>query len=613
MKTFYLALGLGLAVAATAQAQQSAAGYQIALDLQNIQNDRVKVVVQTPPIKEAQVTYVMPSVVPGSYSKKDYGRFVTSFKAFDSKDKPLKVKNNGPNLFVIDNAKNLARLEYLVDDTWDAKQDDSFIFQPGGTNIEAGRNVTLNHYGFYGYLEGYKMLPYQVSVQKPADFYGASALDVRHESPTKDVFSANDYVTLADGPVLYNKPDTASFSTGGARISVAVLSEGGVVKAAQVSEMLRPMSEALTKFFGKMPVPKYQFLMYFPSLTSPLNSKNGGYGAMEHSYSSLYFLPEIPDQDRMRSMVLEVASHEFLHMLAPLNIHSKEIGEFDFQNPKMSQHLWLYEGVTEYVSQLVQVRGGLITPDEFRERMKGKIDKSQEFKDVSFTEMSRKILEAPYKDMYNNVYEKGALLGLLLDIRIRELSQGRQTLRDVLLALREKYGPNRSFEDSQLIPEVVALTNPQLQQFFDRYVIGAEPLPLQEYFGKIGWTYAPVGQAKVKAFGNIGFGYDQGKDQFRAMKTKAEENAFGLNEGDVILAINGQAVNMQSAEKLLRPLVEPKTADPVRVKFRTGANGPEQERQATPREFDVEVKNLVEAVPTPTPTQQALQDGLFKG
>ncbi|SNR49441.1 M61 family metallopeptidase [Hymenobacter mucosus] len=612
MKTRYLALGLILAGTAPVVAQQAGPGYQIALDLQHVQNDRVRVVVNTPPVKEEQVTYVMPSVVPGSYSKKDYGRFVTSFKAYDKKGKSLKVKNNGPNLFVIDKAQNLARLEYLVDDTWDAKQDDSFIFQPGGTNIDAGRNFTINHYGFYGYLEGYKMQPYQVSVQKPAELYGASALNVRRESATKDVFTANSYVTLADGPILYSKPDTASFSTGGARIGVAVMSEGGVVKATQVSEMLRPMAEALTKFFGKMPVPRYQFLMYFPSLNSPLVSMSGGYGAMEHSYSSLYFLPEFPDQDRMRSLVLEVASHEFLHMLAPLNIHSREIGEFDFRNPQMSQHLWLYEGVTEYVSQLVQVRGGLISPDEFRSRMKAKIDNSQQYKDVSFTEMSRRILEAPYKDMYQNVYDKGALIGLLLDIRIRELSQGRQTLRDVLLALREKYGPDRSFEDNQLIPEIVALTNPQLQAFFDQYVIGGKPLPLAEYFGKIGWTYAPVAQTKVKAFGNIGFAYDQEKNQFRAVKTKAEENAFGLQEGDVIVAINGQTVTMQNAEKLLRPLVEPQNTEPVRVKFRH-ENTPEQERTATPREFDVEVKNLVEAAPAPTPAQQALRDGLLKG
>ena len=63
-----------------------------------------------------------------------------------------------------------------VNDTWDARQDDNFIFQPGGTNFEAGRDFVLNHYGLYGYLNGYKMLPYQVTVTKPADLYGATAL-----------------------------------------------------------------------------------------------------------------------------------------------------------------------------------------------------------------------------------------------------------------------------------------------------------------------------------------------------------------------------------------------------------------------------------------------------
>ena len=612
MKLFPLALGLSLATATAAVAQQPA-GYHINLDLAHVSNDRVKVVVNTPVIQEDQATYVMPSVVPGSYSKKDYGRFVTNFKAFDKNGKALKVKNNGPNLFVVSNARQLARLEYLVDDTWDAKQDDQFIFQPGGTNIDAGREFTINHYGFYGYFEGYKLLPYEVKVEKPAELYGATALPVRRESATQDVLTAPDYVTLADGPVLYARPDTASFSTGGARISVAVLSETGAVKAADLSQMLRPMSEALTKYFGRMPVPRYQFLFYFPGLNSPLSSQKGGYGAMEHSYSSLYFLPEIPDSARVRSMVLEVASHEFLHMLAPLNIHSREIGDFDFNSPKMSQHLWLYEGVTEYVAQQVQVQAGLITPAEFQARMKQKIDKADTYGPaVSFTDMSKHILEAPYKDMYENVYNKGALLGLLLDIRLRELSQGHQTLRDVLLALREKYGPTRSFEDDALIPEIVALTNPEIGTFFRRYVQGAEPLPLAEYLGKIGWVYQPVAQTRIKAFGNLGFAYDQSKDQFRAAQTKPEQNAFGLAEGDVIVAVNDQALTMQNAEQLLRPLVEPATADAVRLKFRHG-NGPVQERETTPKEFEVQVKNLVESVPRPTPTQQKLQDAVLKG
>ncbi|SHI44837.1 Predicted metalloprotease, contains C-terminal PDZ domain [Hymenobacter daecheongensis DSM 21074] len=602
-------LGFALLLAAPALAQQPA-GYQIALDLQKVANDQVRVVITTPPVKEAQATYVMPSVVPGSYSKKDYGRFVTNFTAYDKQGKKLKVKKDGANLFIIDNAPRLARLEYVVDDTWDVKQDEAFIFQPGGTNFDAGKDFVLNHYGLYGYLEGYKMQPYQVTVAKPADFYGATSLSTHRPTPTQDVFTAPSYVSLADAPILYSKPDTASFSTGGARISVAVVSETGAVRAAQVREIIRPMAEALTKYFGQMPVPAYHFLMYFPSFGSPLASEKGGYGAMEHSYSSLYFLPEVPDADRLRSMVQEVASHEFLHMLAPLNIHSREIGEFDFRNPQMSQHLWLYEGVTEYIAQLVQVRGGLTTPDEFRQRIKDKIDKAEKFPPASFTEMSRKILEPPYKDMYDNVYEKGALIGLLLDIRIQELSQGRQNLRDVLLALRQKYGPTRSFEDKDLIPEVVALTNPALQQFFDQYVIGSQPLPYAEYFDKIGWRFQPTAPSKIKAFGNLGFRYDPDKKQFLAAQTAPDQNAFGLSEGDVLLAVNGTALDLTNAEKLLRPLVEPTSGAAVTVRFQSGTAAP-QEKQAASKEFEVELKNVLELNSSATPAQVALREKML--
>ncbi|MDU0372203.1 peptidase M61 [Hymenobacter endophyticus] len=607
MKFFPLALALSLATATASLAQQPA-GYRINLNLQQVAADRLKIVVNTPMPRENQVTYVMPSVIPGSYSKKNYGRFVSDFKAFDQQGKRLKVKNDGPNLFVIDGARKLARLEYLVDDTWDVKQDDAFIFQPGGTNFDAGRNFTLNHYGLYGYLEGYKMLPYEVQVTKPADLYGATALDVRRASPTQDVFTAPSYVTLADGPILYARPDTTSFSTGGARISVAVLSESGVVKAAEVSQMLRPMSEALTKYFGQMPVPRYQFLFYFPASGSPLSSKDGRYGAMEHSYSSVYFLPEISDPERLKSMVVEVSSHEFLHMLAPLNIHSREIGEFDFRNPQMSQHLWLYEGVTEYVAQLVQLQGGLTTEEQFRQTMREKIRDAEKFPaGVSFTEMSRRILEKPYDDMYENVYKKGALIGLLLDIRIQELTQGRQTLRDVLLALRAKYGPTRSFEDKDLIPEVVALTHPQIQQFFDQYVIGREPLPLAEYLGKIGWDYTDKARVKIRAFGQLGFRYDESKQEFRTADVQAQTNVFGLRNDDVILAVNGQPLTMANAEKLLRPLVDTETATSAPVELTVRRGSATSTVKGTAQEYEVEASNLLKPSPSASPAQTALR------
>lgn len=611
----YLA-ALGLLFSLPARAQTAPAGqYRISVSTAPAAaTDRLRVVVNTPPVREDQATYVIPSVIPGSYSKKDYGRFVQNLVAYDDKDKKLKVRREGQNLFVIDKARKLTRLEYEVDDTWDAKQDDGYIFQPGGTNFDAASkhpNIVLNHYGLYGYLEGYKMLPYEVRVQHAPELYAATALPARR-SPTEDTFTADSYVTLADGPILYSRPDTVSFAAGGARIGVAVVSETGKVKAAQIARTVRPMAEALARFFGQMPVPRYDFLMYFPDYqTSPVvNRQTGGFGAMEHSYSSVYFLPERDDEAALNSMVREVASHEFLHMLAPLNIHSREIGEFDFRDPKMSQHLWLYEGVTEYFAHLVQVQAGLTSEEDFRKTMREKVQDASKYPaGVSFTEMSRRILEKPYDDMYENVYKKGALIGLLLDVRIQELTQGQKTLRDVLLTLRQKYGPTRSFEDNQLIPEVVALTHPQLKDFFDRYVVGTEALPLQEYLSKIGWNYADRAPAKVQAFGQLSFRYDEQKREFQATDVKAQTNAFGLQNGDVIVAVNGQPVTMQTAELLLRPVIEPAGPDAVRLTVRRGSAT--TETQATPREYDVEIPFYLQPNPQATPEQLALRQRLL--
>lgn len=613
---FLAGLGLLSALTASAQTSTSAGAYRISVGTQSAaSSDQLRIVVNTPPVREDQVTYVMPSVIPGSYSRKDYGRFVQDFTAYDDKGKKLKVKREGQNQFVIDKARKLSRLEYAVDDSWDAKMDDSYIFQPGGTNFDTDArhpNFVLNHYGLYGYLEGYKMLPYEVKVQHPAELYAATGLPARRTA-TEDTFTADSYVTLSDGPILYGRPDTVSMAVGGARIGVAVVSETGKVKARQIAETMRPMAEALGKFFGQMPVPRYQFLMYFPDYQTSkvVNRQTGGFGAMEHSYSSLYFLPERNTDTELNEMVREVASHEFLHMLAPLNIHSREIGEFDFRDPKMSQHLWLYEGVTEYFAHLVQVQAGLTTEEQFRATMQEKVrDASKYPAGVSFTEMSRRILEKPYDDMYENVYKKGALIGLLLDIRIQELTQGQKTLRDVLLALRQKYGPTRSFEDAQLIPEVVALTHPQVQEFFDRYVVGTEGLPLTEYLSKIGWNYADRAPSRVKAFGQLGFRFDDKKQEFQASGVKPQTNAFGLRDGDVVVAVDGQPVTMQNAEQLLRPLVEEPNSDAsIRLTVRRGSTSTEMD--AKPREYDVEIPFYLAPSTTATAEQLALRQRLI--
>ncbi|CAN0507203.1 unnamed protein product, partial [Scytosiphon promiscuus] len=204
--------------------------------------------------------------------------------------------------------------------------------------------------------------------------------------------------------------------------------------------------EAQRKYLGgTLPIKKYAFLIYLTDKPS----KSGMMGALEHSYSSLYFLPEI-DPKYLTQSIRDIAAHEFFHIVTPLSIHSEEIQYFDFIEPKMSEHLWMYEGVTEYFANHVQVSYGLLPPEEFIENIRTKLNQASAFNDtVPFTVMSREVL-GKYKDQYGNVYEKGALIGLCLDIRLRELSDGKYGLRNVMLDLSKVYGKTKAFKDEEL-------------------------------------------------------------------------------------------------------------------------------------------------------------------
>jgi predicted metalloprotease with PDZ domain len=255
--------------------------------------------------------------------------------------------------------------------------------------------------------------------------------------------------------------------------------------------------EATAAFLPQLPVDRYAFLFYIadyreagriftapnPSLKDLLafarQLRGKGFGALEHGNSSVYFLPDFGVSGveglSVESMIKDVAIHEFMHIITPLGLHSQHIGDFDFVDPVMSRHLWLYEGITEYFAGLIQVQGGLMTPGKyFSDYMRGKVRAGDKFPEekMSFAEMSARVLEKKYHKYYNHVYDRGAVLGLLLDIEIIRLTEGRKTLRDVVLTLRDRYGAERSFDEAGFIREFVAEVHPDLQGWFDAYIEG---------------------------------------------------------------------------------------------------------------------------------------------
>jgi hypothetical protein len=540
--------------------------YRLEVDIRNCRNDQVRVRLYTPSVAEDEVEYLMPAIVPGTYARYDFGRFIKKLKAYDEKGHKLPVKRKDHNHFLIRKAKRLAYLEYWVSDTWDESKDPNYVFQPAGLNFEEGKCFTLNFFGLAGYLRGKELLPYKVEIQHPENLLGSCSLNGRRGALT-DGWQAESYHKLADAPALYAAPDTTSFSIGKSCIQIAVQSPIKTLDAAFVARALKPIAYALKDFFESLPVDRYVFLMHFENIQDIPYNPNGGTGALEHNYSSFYYLTASGDTNSNKYLIRDVATHEFLHILTPLNIHSKEIEHFDYENPKMSQHLWMYEGVTEYFSHLIQERSGLITQKKFLERIRDKIINSREYALVSFTDMSKNILTDQYKNHFLNVYEKGAILAFLLDIRLNELSKGKMSLRNLMLNLAHKYGPNRAFDDESLIQEMVAMTNPRIGEFFSRYVQGKDSLPLSDYFHKIGWDYFDEKADTVLSYGRFGFSYQEGKEKIEVVNTDASENALGIQSGDLLLGLNGKEIDPGNLS-ILDQILSPKEGDSCNLEIK---------------------------------------------
>jgi len=116
---------------------------------------------------------------------------------------------------------------------------------------------------------------------------------------------------------------------------------------------------------------------------------------------------------------------------------------------------------------------------------------------MSFTEMSENITKDPYSKNFYNVYMKGALMGMCMDIIIREESQGKRSMLSLMKELSKHYGKNKPFKDDTIIDEIIAMTYPSLANFFRTHVQGGTPINYQDYFDKVGlkmqgWELVPV-------------------------------------------------------------------------------------------------------------------------
>lgn len=566
------------------------------VNLNDRANDQFNVTLHVANLKPENAIYQFAATAPGTYQVMDVGRFVRSFRAFDQKGKELKTEHISTNQWKLLEPGLVREIKYSIAETWDTPVDKDVIYRMCGTSIEQD-HVLINGQDVFGFPTGMQSRPLAVKLLYPANWQVGTAL----EKDKNGYFLADNYDRIVDSPILLGRLTTAHTTVGGADIEMYTYSKTDKVTSQQLLDGMQAMLNAAGTFLKKLPVKRYTFLYHF---------EDESWGAWEHSYSSEYIFQEEPFSPSLAARATSIAAHEFFHVVTPLNIHSELIQQFNFVTPTPSEHLWLYEGVTEWANGMMRLRGGLIDLPEYCQELSQKVQVDKRLDSTySLVKLGLTCYTPEGQKQYVNIYNRGALVAGLLDIRLLELSGGQRGLREVINDLATTYGPNRPFPEKQFFDIFTQKTYPEIADFFNRYIKEAQPLPLQDYYGKLGIRYTPA-LVTGKKLPSLGMRLVPANDTFYVKQVSEPLRQAGLQDNDAVLSFNQQPVTTATLSAIRAAINNLKAGDSYELVVKR------QNQTITLKpamqEIDEVKRYLFEADPQATPQQVQLRDRWLK-
>jgi predicted metalloprotease with PDZ domain len=448
----------------------------------------------------------------------------------------IEAKQQSVNQWSLSDPEKVKKIVYQIVDTWDYPADSSRIYPMCGYAVDTNY-VVINGQCVFGYFHGMQSEPIEVKIEYPDTWTLGTALSMNEDG----YYEAEDYDQIVDSPMLLGKLTKASAEISGADIEIYTYSKTGLLESGDILSSVENILKAEDKFTNGLPVDHYTFLFHFENLSA---------GAWEHSYSSFYVFREDSLDKLNKQGFNDYIAHEFFHIVTPLNIHSELVEKFNFEKPVMSKHLWLYEGVTEWASHIMLLRDSLMSIEDYEHMLQQKMNQYQGYNNnISLTYLGEH--SAEMSDQYPNIYMKGALAAGLLDIRLLELSNGKKGLREVINELAEVYGPNRSFSEKTFFDDFIDMTYPDIKDFIEKYIAGIEPLPIKEYYNKIGINYMEQGSYDSS---NVSLGIHVGFDKGSFIVAKVSEDSPNYSifkSGDIINRVEGKEVTLENIQQLI--------------------------------------------------------------
>ncbi|HUP00070.1 MAG TPA: PDZ domain-containing protein [Gemmatimonadota bacterium] len=483
------------------------------------------------------VVFSLPAWRPGRYILQNYAANVQAVRAFDAEGRPLRV-------------------EWVDLDSWrvdpDGASEVTLAYEWTASTLDAGSSLLLPDVAYFNpvnllpWVEGRMDRPARLTLGLPDDWPVATQLQ---RGPGGD-FVAADYHDLVDAPTIAapdlvrwdfhhdDVPYHVVFRVVSGELDLGDYTQEGIL--ADIEAIAREQ----TAMFGGAPYDEYWFL--YQLVPHPFGH------AVEHAASSSYVLHDVVFQsERGYHGFLGITAHELFHVWNVKRIRPAALWPYDYSEPQLTRLHWFTEGVTSYYDNLTLARTGLLTEEEYYAALAGNIQSLDDSPGRHVTSASLASLTSWHSgygagnpNQSISFYTKGALIGLLLDLTIRDATDGARSLDDVMRGLWERYYlEDRGVPEDGVQQMAEEVSGRPLADFFAAYVHGTEELPYEESLAVVGLTARQVADTSRPA-ATLGLTVRRQGDDWTVTNVLPASPALaaGVLRGDVLVAVDGSAL-----------------------------------------------------------------------
>jgi predicted metalloprotease with PDZ domain len=585
--TLILIFGLLFANAATAAAESAPVRYL--LDLRDPASHLVRVTMDIP--GAARGTEFQIPTWNNLYQIRDFVRDIQDVQAA-CKGEPAPLRRVDVNTWEsLDECPDL-KLHYEAY----ANEDDVF------SAVLDSRHAFLNFALLLFYLPRERQRPVRVRFLLPEGWKLVTMLD---DGPQPGEYQAPDYDHLADSPAEAGSFQEYDYQQNGATYRVTVDGDRNLYSPGRILNALKKITLTETSLMEDVPFKRYTFMFFFPQ---------SGSGGMEHRDGTAISIPAAEMRGGLGSLE-STAAHEFFHLWNVKRIRPKGLEPIDYIRGNDTSDLWFSEGVTSTYAELVLLRAGLIKEKDFYKELAEAINDLQSRPARRFQSVEESGREAwleKYPDYFRparsiSYYNKGELLGYLLDLGIRHASDNRYSLDDLMRRLNLEFARQGRYFDDADLKRIIHELAPAFpcDEFFRDDITGTRELDYAKYLAYAGLEL----KTERVAAPDLGFESLQGfigPVHVETVEPGSNAAIAGIQPGDVLLKMNGVEL--------------PVTPERELIYFRPGQRVTFTVQRGT-RVFDVSFVlgskpatiYKVEKMPNPTPAQKALRDSWLKG